>query len=505
MLNTETRVGWQDYLAIVMRRRWFFVVPTIFIVAAATVWGMTLPRIYRAETIMMVEQQGVMNPLIRGLAVTTPVGMRLRILKEELLGWSSLSRLVRELKMDVRAQSPMAFENLIKRLQRSIHVRMRGGNLIVIAYEDQDPRKAQTLVNTITKIYVERNAESTSAEAGTAISFIESEMAVYKSKLETAERALREFKELYAMQMPVANQLNEQIIQLEVGLAQMLVENTELHPSVVDVKRRVTEIKKKRNEEIRRVLAQAIAKGSDPELYQDLLDTLGHPVTPADQTDPSILAAKEAYQAWVSRMDSAITPVPTASTSQIQIVTGSEGQGEGEPLQVVNASTPMLSLGPRQEQELQRLTRNYEVYNQTYRNLQGRLERAKVTQRLGDSDEGTKFKVLEPARLPLRPVSPNMLKIFIFSLFLGMFTGAGLAFIVEYLDQSFQSADDLKAALELPVIGSISKIITEADIEIRNRKRRGWITFKNQLILFKRWLIDPLWARIDRALVKAGL
>ena len=178
----------------------------------------------------------------------------------------------------------------------------------------------------------------------------------------------------------------------------------------------------------------------------------------------------------------------------------------GKELELLgNPQAATISLGPREEQELSRLTRDYEVHSNTYQEMLQRRERAKITQRLGESDEGTKFKVLEPARLPLQPVRPNLLKMFIFSLVMGLFVGAGSAFVAEYLDQSFQTSEDLQAALELPVLGSISTIVTEADIETRRKHRKGWVTFQHQLQAFKTYVVQPLWSRLDRVLVRWGL
>lgn len=503
MLQSETPIGWQDYVAIIVRRRWFFTVPCVTIVVVSLLVGLVLPKVYRAETVLLVQDKQIINPLIQGLAVSTPIAERLRVLREELLSWTSLSRLVHELQLDTHAKAALEFERLIKRLQRTIDVRMRGRDLIAIAYEDRDPKRAQTLVNTITHIYMERNIESQSGEAETAISFLENEMMVYEKKLEDSERALREFKELYAMQMPVATQLNQQIIQLEVTLAQLLIENTEEHPTVVQTTRRIAELKQKRNDEIRRVLATAVAKGQDPVLYADLAKALSEPLSQQDRANPTLRAAKEAYTAWVNRLESPI-PAPQRPLPQVQVVAAGEDQAGGA-VEVIAAESPLISLGPREEQELARLTRDYQVYSKTYQRMQERLERAKTTQRLGASDEGTKFKVLEPARLPLKPVRPNLVNIFCLSLLLGLCVGVGVAFVAEYLDQSFQSAEDLQGALALPVIGSISTIVTEADLEARRRARRRWMVFQRQCELVKSHVLTPAWRRLDAALVRWGL
>ena len=511
MMQTETQIGWQDYLAIVIRRRWFFIVPCAVVIAVAMVVSCFLPKAYRAETILLVQEQQVMNPLIQGLAVSTSVGERLRTLREELLSWTSLSRLVHELDLDKRVRNPLVFERYIKQLQRDISVRMRAQDLITISYEDEDPKLAQKLVNTLTHIYMNRSVESQSAEAETAIKFIESEMAVYKKQLEQSERSLREFQELYVTQMPVATQLNEQIIDAQVLLAQLLVENTTEHPQVIQLKQRIEELKRTRNEEIKRVIASALAKGADPEIYQSISKALDAPLTQADAADSKIENAKKAYAAWVERLDNSTTTLNQAqAATPLQVISTSgpaqPGQASTPKVEVVGPSSPLLlSLAPHEQQELARLTRDYDVYHETYQQMQQRLERAKVTQRLGDSDEGTKFKVLEPARLPLKPVRPNRVKVFFFSMVLGIFIGAGVAFVAEYLDQSFQSAEELQVALELPVLGSISTILTEADLEERARRRRTWMSIKQNLQRVQTYVVQPIWARIDSLLVRWGL
>ena len=111
-------------------------------------------------------------------------------------------------------------------LRSDIVVSDRRDNLLGLAYSSPDPALAQKLLNKVTEIYIQRSLQNQAAEADIAIRVIDSEMEVYRTKLEASERALREFKELYAMEMPVAMSLNDQVIQLEVLLAQLLVENT---------------------------------------------------------------------------------------------------------------------------------------------------------------------------------------------------------------------------------------------------------------------------------------
>jgi len=203
-----------------------------------------------------------------------------------------------------------------------------------------------------------------------------------------------------------------------------------------------------------------------------------------------------------------VSTAPAQGSTSIQVVAAPPPGEEADPaLRDVSgmSDATSVSLAPREQQELARLTRDYQVKAGTYQNMRQRMERAKITQRLGESDEGTKFKILEPARLPLRPVRPNLQKLFFLALLLGMFVGAGAAFAAEFLDRSFQSAEDLQATLTLPVIGSISTIVTEQDMADRRQRRKRWVSYKTQLELLKTYVFNPVWIRVDKLFVKWGL
>ncbi|MBN1586818.1 MAG: hypothetical protein JW937_05240 [Candidatus Omnitrophica bacterium] len=393
-IQTET-AGWQDYLKLIWRRKWAFLIPfvlCIFLGAGAIV---VLPEIYEAQTVILVREQKLLNPLISGLAVSTTVSQRLRTMREEILAWSSLVQLIKELNLNEGDESPLTYERIVRRLRRDIAVGMKGNDIIVIGYQDEKPEQAQQLVNTLTNILIERNISAQNDEADTAIDFIEEQIKIYESKLEKSEEALREFKEVYAVQMPVASALNDQLVGLELQLTNLLIDNTEEHPAVKELRRQIESIKSRRNEEIRKV-AESGQIDVDPRTYSEM----------------------------------------------------------------------SLSI-PRQQQEMARLTRDYGISEGVYSHLKSRLEKARISQRLESSDDGTTFKVLDPARLPYEPVSPNVKRVMFLAVFVGLALGGGCAFLVEYLDNSYRDADEIRDDLELPALGSISKIVTVEDVQAR--------------------------------------
>lgn len=112
---------------------------------------------------------------------------------------------------------------------------------------------------------------------------------------------------------------------------------------------------------------------------------------------------------------------------------------------------------------------NTSVYNM----LLQRLETAKITQRLQSSKEGTKYTVLDPPRIPLKPSKPNKTLVALAGLFFGLLFGAALVVAIEFLDKSFIDVEDAKKFIGVPLLGAISKIKTEATVR-QKREQTAW-------------------------------
>lgn len=68
------------------------------------------------------------------------------------------------------------------------------------------------------------------------------------------------------------------------------------------------------------------------------------------------------------------------------------------------------------------------------------------------------LSILEPARLPLYAIGPNTNQNLLIAAALGLLLGLGGAFLLEYLDDSIKSAEDVSQLLQLSLIGSIARI-----------------------------------------------
>jgi succinoglycan biosynthesis transport protein ExoP len=83
---------------------------------------------------------------------------------------------------------------------------------------------------------------------------------------------------------------------------------------------------------------------------------------------------------------------------------------------------------------------------------------------------GEQFKILDGARLPERPISPNRTRINLMGLLGGLGLGLGLVALLEYRDTSLKTDEDVITTLALPVLAVIPAMITAA--ERRKLKKR---------------------------------
>ncbi|EJT6664688.1 capsular biosynthesis protein [Clostridium perfringens] len=64
-------------------------------------------------------------------------------------------------------------------------------------------------------------------------------------------------------------------------------------------------------------------------------------------------------------------------------------------------------------------------------------------------------QVIQKPQLPERPVSPNKKLNILIAFVLGLMVGVGVVLLLEYLDNTFKSREDLENTVELPIIGTI--------------------------------------------------
>lgn len=403
-----------DYLKVLFRRKWLIIIPVFIGIVGSVIAGNLLPKIYQSSTLILVEEGKVINPLIQGIAVSTSVAQRLSMLREQILGWDRMMQLIKNLQLDKDIKSQSEFEALVKKLRRNIGVNLRNQNLITISYEGKNPVEVQKIVKTTTDIFISENVRQQSKEAENAIDFMNDQVELFQKKLKQAE-----------------------IASMDDQLKKLMVDSTEKHPMVVELKKKMAAAQKE-------------------------LDQGNYTVDEAALAEPG--QDSSALKAQITKLKEDL------ATQTVDATDATPGSNRSKLSGVSNDKLYKLLLLDKLDKSE---ARDQGVTQKIYNELLSRLETAKITQRLEASREGTRYTILDPARLPLKPAKPNKMMVLFIGIFLGAAVGMSFVLLAELFDHSFLGIDEARAVLDLPIFGAVSKIITQEDLEvqkIRNTK-----------------------------------
>ncbi len=70
-------------------------------------------------------------------------------------------------------------------------------------------------------------------------------------------------------------------------------------------------------------------------------------------------------------------------------------------------------------------------------------------------------QILDKVKVPLEPVKPNKKLNVAIAFFLGLMVSVGIVFVLEYMDNTIKSQEDLEKYLEIPVLGMIPEHAAE--------------------------------------------
>lgn len=77
------------------------------------------------------------------------------------------------------------------------------------------------------------------------------------------------------------------------------------------------------------------------------------------------------------------------------------------------------------------------------------------------------IKIIQKAKMPEKPVSPNKKLNILIAFVLGLMVSVGLSLLLEFMDNTYKSKEELEKAVDLPVLG----VIPELDVENSSSKR----------------------------------
>jgi polysaccharide chain length determinant protein (PEP-CTERM system associated) len=128
---------------------------------------------------------------------------------------------------------------------------------------------------------------------------------------------------------------------------------------------------------------------------------------------------------------------------------------------------------PKIEQEVLTLKRDYENLKGLYNSLLDRKLEAEIAVSMEKKQKGEQFRILDPAKRPELPVEPDVNRIFMITLVLGLGLGVGLAYLREMMDTSYKEPNEAGEHLGLPILVSLPLRYTEQEEKARRRKK--WV------------------------------
>ncbi|HKQ72404.1 MAG TPA: polysaccharide biosynthesis tyrosine autokinase [Blastocatellia bacterium] len=89
------------------------------------------------------------------------------------------------------------------------------------------------------------------------------------------------------------------------------------------------------------------------------------------------------------------------------------------------------------------------------------------------AEQHNNLRVIEPADVPGSPIGPMRLRTILIGFLVSLIGGVGLAFFLEYLDNTVKSVDDIVRIAQLPTLAVIPSINTETTRALSSRKREN--------------------------------
>jgi uncharacterized protein involved in exopolysaccharide biosynthesis len=206
-----------------------------------------------------------------------------------------------------------------------------------------------------------------------------------------------------------------------------------------------------------------------------------------------------------SQSDSATATREQGDPSQNSAVLQLQGQLQANRAEVANREQSIAGLKtkvndyqarlndePVREQQLSDLTRGYDQSKANYDDLLKKENESKMATSMEQMQKGERFRVLDPASLPLKPDFPNRLKFCAIGLGLGLVLGAVVVGGLEFLDDRLHSEKALKALLPMRVISEIPEVLTLSDQQ--SSKKRMWLGWAMAVFVFATILAGSLFS-----------
>lgn len=446
--------------------------------------GLSWSKSYTSSTTIFVEEKNILDPLMQGAAVRTPVTDRSRIAKEVIFGRKVMNQLAEDLGLFAAGHSDIEKERIIDRLRGHTTITQAGRGLIRIEHSDADPKTAFRATQRLAEFFILESHEKKLEESKAAYEFIDKQVQEYHDKLQKAEEALKGLRTasieagVGGGEMNIVTRINQVMSRIDLS-------NEQLREA--EIKRTSLEKQLSGETESSVVLTRAGQLRTRISELQSQLTTLS--LTYHD-THPDVIRLRhqiddlhDAVKAEEARRQSGARDSADGRT-----MVADEGVVHNplyQQLRLELAQTKTLidtlkarigELSRQLENErgrgkavhsgdasLAEVTRDYQVNNTLYQDLLKRREQALVSMNINKERQGLGFSIQEEAEMPLRPTGLQLKYAVFAGILLSILVPLALLFALVKFDPRIRLSSTIAEQLKVPVLAVIPHLWTPGE------------------------------------------
>ena len=499
--QAPTQIKPEYIIDVLLRGRWFLIVPLCITLTIGLGITLTAKKTYEASTLILVQPQRVPTNYVRSV-VSSSIGERISTISQQILSRSNLEQIIEQFGLYEEAGS-MYLEDKIEGLRRRIKVKIErarhGAEAFSISFTGSDPQRVMRIANTLASYFMDENLKVREAQAIGTSEFLDAELEKTKKRLEEKEQKLATFRAKYLGGLPDELESNLRTLdRMQRELTDKAATLRDLNNSIASLDTQISQIARTSSD-----VADGLGSGGDDSSSFD--EGLG-----GSEDKAALEVAQAKYDQLLLRYTDKHPDVKKVKKT-IEKLKTKMAEAELNPPEVQpakadpsdiskDASTPMKAQRaqlavevnmlqseiarlqdqmkvyqqrvedtPKRELEMQSLKRDYGNIQGIYNSLLDRKLEAELSVNMEKKQKGEQFRILDHARLPEKPISPNVKLMFLMSVAGGLGIGAGIIFLKEFINFSvIQRDDQIEALLDLPILASIPSLEKPGD---RMKKR----------------------------------
>lgn len=459
----QREINLYEYWRIVNKRRWMIAAFALVVLASAAFKTFTATPIFTAKGTLIIEKEPNILTFQEMFQIESYrddyYQTQYKLLQSYALAERTVEKLglaekkARELNarpmkkngQPVDPKNPGFKRGLAESLMGAIKVRpIRLTRLVDIEYSDKDPNAAADTVNALFDAFVDMSIETKYAATEQASEFLTNQIKSIKKEIESAQQQLQR----YGAEKNIVALSDKETTTIE----KLAALNRALTEATIDRVKKETYY-----DEVKIASPDYIPETMGNQLIQRLRETY---VGLSRDYQKKAETYKPDYPEMV-RLKSELDTTRRALETETQSFIKGTYSDYQAALKKENSLTDIFN---KQKQEALLLNSNAIAYNSLkneidnkknlLESLMTRQSETGVSARLRGL-RTSNVRVVDTARVPVAPSSPNKKKNLLLALFLGLFGGIGLAFLMEYLDNSVKTSEDIERYAKLPTLGII--------------------------------------------------